>query len=161
MTMPDFNSFQLSIADWTLTEDKPNHRLYRHQLSTDVMAHGVTLSPPKDLPKDYPDIRKLTDFYMDIAARQGGQLIEVSLRAIDGVEAIKTITHAPMPNDPRVIRYVGAWIFPLEDFYCSIHFQCIDNSNLHPLVRVHRYLIELPDNISIGYDVKRARAFRW
>lgn len=159
--MPDFNSFKLSIVDWVLTEDKTNHHLYRHQALSDVMAHGITLSPPKDLPKKYPDIRNLTDFYMDIAARQGGQLIEVSLRAIDGIEAIKTITQSPMPNDPRTIRYVGAWIFPLEDFYSSIHFQCVDSSASHPLTRVYRYLHELPDKISIGYDVKHAKPFRW
>lgn len=159
--MPDFKSFEVNTDNWRLIEDKPHHRVWRNlDVEGDVMAQGITLSPPQDLPASYPDIRHLTIFYNDIAARQGGQLIEVTLRAIDGVEAIKTITTSPVPYEPKVMRYVGAWIFPLADFYCSIHFQCSDTATSHPLTRVHRYLYELPLSINLGFDVKRAKPFR-
>lgn len=159
--MPTFKSFDLDTAQWLDIDQKPNHRTWRNKsVATDIMAQGLTLSPPTDLPKTYPDIRDLTVFYNDIAARQGGQLIEVTLRAIGGVEAIKTITTSPIPNDPKLTRYVGAWIFPLRDYFCSIHFQCHDTQASHPLTRVHRYLYELPLSIRLGFDVKRAKPYR-
>ncbi len=142
-------------------DDQSAHKTWQHnKFSMDVMAQGLTLSPPTDLPKNYPDIRELTLFYGDIAARQGGQLIEVTLRAIDGVEAIKTITTAPLAEDQSKSRYVGAWIFPLEKYFCSIHFQCIDITPSHPLTRVHRYLYELPLSIKLSGEVRRANPFR-
>jgi hypothetical protein len=159
--MPDFKSFDLDTTHWIEIDHKPYHRTWRNKsVSTDVMAQGLTLSPPTDLPKTYPDIRDLTIFYNDIAARQGGQLIEVTLRAIDGVEAIKMITKSPVPNQLTVTRYVGAWIFPLEDYFCSIHFQCHDVAPSHPLTRLHRYLYELPLSMRLGSDVKRAKPYR-
>ncbi len=159
--MPNFKSFELDVNQWVEIEQKPNHCTWRNKsVVSDVMAQGLTLSPPSDLPKTYPDIRDLTIFYNDIAARQGGQLIEVTLRAIDGVEAVKMITTSPIPNDPKSTRYVGAWIFPLREYFCSVHFQCYDNVSSHPLTRVHRYLYELPLSIHLGYDVKRAKPYR-
>lgn len=159
--MPTFKSFELDTTQWVEIDQHATHRTWRNQtLETDVMAQGLTLSPPTDLPKSYPDIRDLTVFYSDIAARQGGQLIEVTLRAIDGVEAIKTITTSPVPNQPKDTRYVGAWIFPLQNFFCSIHFQCHDVIPSHPLTRVHRYLYEVPLSIRLGSDVKRAKPYR-
>lgn len=159
--MPSFQSFQLDTTQWTVAEEQKSHKTwFNNVISTDVMAQGLTLSPPQDLPPLYPDIRKLTHFYSDIAARQGGQLIEVTLRAIDGVEAVKTITTAPLPDNPKLSRYVGAWIFPLDKFYCSIHFQCVDVEPSHPLTRIHRYLYELPLSIKLGFDVKRAKPYR-
>jgi len=159
--MPDFNSFQLDTSQWTIADDKPSHKTWRHnKVQSDVMAQGLTLSPPTDLPKNYPDIRELTTFYSDVAARQGGQLVEVTLRAIDGVEAIKTITTSPLPEDAKLSRYVGAWIFPLEKYYCSVHFQCVDVAPSHPLTRVHRYLYELPLSIKLSMSVRRAKPYR-
>lgn len=159
--MPSFESFVLDVSRWTPIDEKSNHRTWRNQaVPEDVMAQGLTLSPPTDLPKTYPDIRDLTFFYQDIAARQGGQLIEVTLRAIDGVEAIKTITTSPVPNQLKITRFVGAWIFPLEEFFCSVHFQCHDTQSSHPLTRVHRYLYELPLSIKLSGEVKRAKPYR-
>ena len=159
--MSKFKSFDLDVTQWTVIEEKSNHRTWRNKsVPEDVMAQGLTLSPPTDLPKSYPDIRELTVFYNDIAARQGGQLVEVTLRAIDGVEAIKTITTSLVPNQPKLMRYVGAWIFPLEKYYCSVHFQCHDTKTSHPLTRVHRYLYELPLSIHLAGDVKRAKPYR-
>jgi len=159
--MPTFDSFELDATQWTIIDEHKNHRTWRNlTVAQDVMAQGLTLSPPTDLPKAYPDIRDLTVFYNDVAARQGGQLIEVTLRAIDGVEAVKTITTSPIPNDLKVTRYVGAWIFPLRDYFCSIHFQCHDTKSSHPLTRIHRYLYELPLSIKLGHDIKRAKPYR-
>lgn len=143
-------------------EDKSNYKTWHNNtVSTDVMAQGLTLTPPTDLPKQYPDIRLLTHFYSDIAARQGGQLIEVTLRAIQDVEAIKMVTTSPLADEPKKSRYVGAWIFPLEDYFCSIHFQCVDTKPSHPLTRIHRYLYELPLTIDIKGDVRRAKPYRY
>lgn len=159
--MPSFKSFDLDTTQWTAVEQKQNLRTWRNQLvSDDIMAQGLTLLPPSDLPKSYPDISDLTVFYSDVAARQGGQIIEVTLRAIDGVESIKTITTSPVPNQPKMTRYVGAWIFPLRDYFCSVHFQCTDTEQSHPLTRVHRYLYELPLSIHLGHDVKRDKPYR-
>ena len=159
--MPDLKSFDLDAMQWLDVDQKPNHRTWRNKsVPTDVMVQGFTFSPPTDLPKTYPDIRTLTLFYHDITSLQGGQLIEVTLRAIDGVEAIKMITTSPIPNEPQSARYVGAWIFPLQEYFCSIHFQCQDTKPSHPLTRLHRYLYELPLNINLGSDVKRANPYR-
>lgn len=159
--MPNFESFELDVTRWNPVDEQPNHRTWRNQsIPEDVMAQGLTLSAPTDLPNTYPDIRDLTVFYQDIAARQGGQLVEVTLRAIDGVEAIKTITTSPVPNQPKVTRYVGAWIFPLQDYFCSVHFQCHQTQPSHPLTRVHRYLYDLPLSIKLSREVKRAKPYR-
>ena len=160
--MPDFNAFQLDTTHWTIMEETSRHKAWHHNdVSTDVMAQGITLSPPKDLPKDYPDIRALTRFYSDMAARQGGQLVEVTLRAIDGVEAVKMITTSPLPGDVKTSRYVGAWIFPLETFFCSVHIQCVDTTPSHPLTRIHRYLYELPLSMKISGDARREKPYRY
>jgi|GEM_PF-2179502 len=159
--MPDLKSFDLDMTQWIDVDQDPNQRTWRNaSVVTDVLVQGITLSPPTDLPKTYPDIRELTLFYNHITSRQGGQLIEVTLRAIDGVEAIKMISTSPIPYEPKVTRYVGAWIFPLQDFFCSIHFQCHDTQPSHPLTRIHRYLYELPLSIRLGSDVKRAKPYR-
>lgn len=160
--MANFNSFELDTTQWTLIQEQSSHKTWNNnKITSDVMAQGLTQSPPTDLPRDYPDIRGLTKFYSDIAASQGGQLIEVTLRAIDGVEAIKTITTSPMPDNQKLTRYVGAWIFPLEKFYCSVHFQCVDVQPSHPLTRVHRYLYELPLSIKLSGEVRRANPYRY
>ena len=159
--MPSLKSFDLDTTQWTVIEERPNHHTWRNKaIPNDVMVQGLTLAPPTDLPKTYPDIRDLTVFYNDIAARQGGQLVEVTLRAIDGVEAIKTITASPVVNHPKQTRYIGAWIFPLQEYFCSVHFQCHDVNPSHPLTRIHRYLYELPLSIKLGFDVKRAKPYR-
>ena len=159
--MATFKSFDVDTSQWIAIEESPKHRTWRNKaVPEDVMVQGLTLSPPADLPKSYPDIRDLTVFYHDIAARQGGQLIEVTLRAISGVEAIKTITTSPVPHQPKSTRYIGAWIFPLRDYFCSVHFQCSDVQPSHPLTRLHRYLYELPLSIRMGSDVKRSKPYR-
>lgn len=106
-------------------------------------------SLPPDLPPDATSVDQLAGFYRGLVAEAGGELVELQVEDIDGVQAVHMILSASQQDSGRT--YIGSLTIPFRDCSFVLKCQCIESAptGLKAALLMDRRLQELasaPDN---------------
>jgi len=120
-------SKNLTINDVTLNVDQFSYQgeqngvnVWHTEEGDGVGIFYFELAP--DLPSDIKDKTKLISFYEQQLSSLGGEIVELELVKIDGVNTIYLITK--VPQEPSGMTYVVSYTIPFKTFSFVIKAQC-------------------------------------
>lgn len=113
----------LEVENYTYQGENNGGRIWHTEDGDGLGVYYFDMHP--DLPDNISNSAELFAFYEEQLSRIGGQIVELDIRKIDGVNAIFLIIKAP--QEPSGMTYIASYTIPYKAFSFVIKVQCLEH----------------------------------
>lgn len=121
--MITIDSIAIDTTGWQPQESTAEQKVWlNHQFRESLSIHYFPSQP--DLPVDLSQPDALRDAHEDALAPRGGEVVELDVMTLAGVQVLRQIIKLPLTNDGRGRVYIATVTLPFATFSFVVKVQC-------------------------------------